>query len=365
MFTKETNYLQKSFLPKIKNKKDYRLLFDFFESIQIVPLQKKNKEFFLNDEKIIHNNKEYIYVKGFFTIKKLDIKMNIYLPKKIYHKKLDKINLFIDEVIKIIQFLVSLSTRLNKNKLIINYYLDNDQKIVHEGMQILTKNEINSGYCVQKENETIITIYRIEEIMKVTIHELIHALNYDNYQDNQDIIHHYQKKYNISSNEINTHEAYTELWALIINCYLISKRIERKYQYNLFLILLEYEKLFSEFQCLKVFYLTKLSKEKIDINEHTNVLAYFIIKEEIFRRLPSFLKFCKKNNIKYIKLNKKNEWFLFLKKNNTLINRNQKFYNMNKNNYLFTCMRMTMNELFNEQIHPPYLDNESSYTFEG
>ena len=66
-------------------------------------------------------------------------------------------------------------------------------------MQELGKGEVNSGSC-QIGDTTFINIYRIEELIKVTIHELIHAFRYDNFRDSPQIIRHYQKKYNIFLN---------------------------------------------------------------------------------------------------------------------------------------------------------------------
>ena len=351
MFTEESHELQNYFFPKlkVKNRKEYQLLYQFFQSSKLLPIKKKqdyenhvkksmSSQKSLELPHFFNKNEDYTFSRSIFKIKGLDITINVYSHIKYSYQS------FINKIIQIIQFVASL-TNIRKTKLTLNYYLNKNKKIIHKNIQQLTKKEINSGYCIQKENETIITIYRIEEIMKVTIHELIHAFNYDSFQDNQDIINHYQNKYNISSKEINTHEAYTEIWATLINCYLISKRVQRNHQYNLFLILLEFEKLFSAFQCYKIFYLMKLSQKNIDINKYTNILSYFIIKEEIFRRLPSFLTFCKRNNMNYIRLKKKNEWFMFLKKNDILSKNNLIFNHMNKENYLFRTMRMSMNEL--------------------
>tara|TARA_B100001123_G_C15340574_1_gene1034683 strand:- start:3706 stop:4809 length:1104 start_codon:yes stop_codon:yes gene_type:complete len=354
MFTKESIALHNHFLSKlrIKNRKEYHLLYQFFQSINIVPIQKKSTyevrsqtsikshpiQKFLGTSHFIHTNEKYTYSEINFKIKSINV--TIYVYSKVNNPSTD----FIDEIIKVIQYVASLS-KVSIKKLTLIYYLNENQKKIHRNLQEITKNEINSGYCIQKENEAIITIYRIEEVMKVTIHELIHAFKYDSVQDNQQIINHYQEKYNISSKEINTHEAYTEVWANIINCYLISKRVQRRHQYNLFLILIEFEKVFSEYQTFKIFYLTQLSQKKIDINKYTNVLAYFVIREEILKRLPAFLKFCSTKNINYIHLKKEKDWFLFLKNNNTLSKRNNIFSNMNKKNYLFTTMRMSINEL--------------------
>ena len=210
-------------------------------------------------------------------------------------------------------------------------------------MKQLGKEEINSGSCLRGDT-TVITIYRKEEVMKVVIHELIHAFQYDDFVDTPQIIKHYQKKYNISSQEINTNEAYTEIWANIINCYLISQKVKRS-QYNLFLVLIALEKVFVEFQTNKVIFLTNLQKQKIDINKDTNVLSYFIIRNELYLRLNAFLKFCKTKNKDYIKLTQKEKWFEFIKKNKLVKGNNKRFNKIKKTDFLFTTMRMTLNEI--------------------
>ena len=92
------------------------------------------------------------------------------------------------------------------------------------------------------------------------------------------------KKYNLSCDHINTNEAYTEIWANLINCYLISKN-RRKKSYNLFLILIELEKHFSLFSSRKSYLSTNINgKTPINVNKYTNVLSYFIIRCELFKR---------------------------------------------------------------------------------
>ena len=87
------------------------------------------------------------------------------------------------------------------------------------------------------------------------IHELIHALCIDEFNDSPDIINHYQNKYQISSDRINTNEAYTEIWANLINCFWISQKVKKK-PYDLFKTLIALEKEHCIFQTSKIFYLT-------------------------------------------------------------------------------------------------------------
>ena len=348
MFTANSILLRDYFFPRIdlKNSNELKKLYAHFQSIQKIPIHvnnfKESKKYEtikieagFAPQNILERN--YTFKKSMinFTLNKMKCTVNIY-------DKQDIQTSLINELLHVIQFIGSLSD-YTIQKLILNIYLTDDKKIITSKTKELNKKQVNSGSCLRKD-PIIITIYRKEEVIKVVIHELIHAFHYDDFEDTVQIIKHYQKKYNILSSNINTNEAYTEIWANIINCYLISLKTGRN-QYNLFLILIALEKEFAIFQAHKVFYLTKLNDKKIDINKHTNVLAYYIIRSEIYNRLNPFLKFCNKHNENYIKLREEKEWFEFIKKNRTMVKNNRRFNTIRKNDYLFTTMRMSLNEL--------------------
>ena len=82
---------------------------------------------------------------------------------------------------------------------------------------------------------------------------------------------HYNHKYNLKGTHINSQESYTEIWAQLINCYLISQHTEEEKQYEMFLTMVLLEKEFSNFQSDKIFNHTNLTNETIDIN---NCLLY-------------------------------------------------------------------------------------------
>ena len=102
-----------------------------------------------------------------------------------------------------------------KTDITINYHLSDEKKMVKGG--ILTNHEVNSGSCMITPEYSVINMEE-EEVLKVTVHELFHALRNDNYSDNDTCIKHFTSKYGIGSSKINTHEAYTEIWANLINC---------------------------------------------------------------------------------------------------------------------------------------------------
>jgi len=350
MFTEDSILLRNYFLPRItlKNSIELQSIYWFFKSINIQPITVKSidtqdvekTEINISDSGAGADNiikKTYLFAKTSFHFTLDRCNITIHLFSKHINKHL------IHELAKTVQYVFSLS-RSDLRHLILNIYLIDKKKAITPGMKKLSCNEINSGMC-QRGAVTTITIYREEELMKVLIHELIHGFQYDNYEDTDKIIKHYQKKYHMSSTKINTNEAYTEIWANLINCYLISQKPGRS-NYQLFLILIALEKEFVNFQAEKVMYLTGLDgKEGVDINKDTNVLSYFIIRNELYEKLNLFLKFCKNRNDNYIKLKDENEWFKFLMKNDKMKKNNRRFNNMDKRNYIFTTMRMSLNEV--------------------
>jgi hypothetical protein len=189
--------------------------------------------------------------------------------------------------------------------------------------------------------KSIIHIWRKEEILKVTLHEIIHALRLDNYTDDDTIIRHYENKYDINVSKINTHEAYTEIWANLVNCFLISQKYNTSPK-KVFSKLVTVEKYFSIFQAQKVLFNTSTIKN-VTLDKNTNVTAYFLIRAELYQRLNEFLKFCRLKNEDYIKIKNTSKWLVFLNskikvKRNDIIFKNQK-------GYLYKNLRMTILEL--------------------
>jgi len=345
MFTEDSILLRNYFLPRItlKNSVELQSTYDFLKSIKVHPIKVKNIETHgiqrvsinISGGADIIIQKTYLFAKTIiqFRLNRCNITINLF--SKEVNKQL------IYQLSEIVQYMSSLSS-ININHLVINIYLTDINKKITSKTKKLGRNEINSGMC-QQGGVTTITIYREEELIKVLIHELIHGFNYDRYEDTDQIIKHYQKKYNISSKRINTNEAYTEIWANLINCFLISQKKGRD-NYQLFLILIALEKEFAQFQAEKVMYLTGIdTKVAVDINKDTNVLSYFIIRNELFEKLNLFLKFCKNTNDNYIKLNDEKEWFKFLMKNYKTKKNNRRFNNI-KQQKIYTTMRMSLNE---------------------
>ena len=339
---------------KITSSKELKNLYLKLNHISIQKLRmkyyhvKENKTVEINKGKFVPDNiskKSYIMTHTTIGLEnqKLEVIINIYSNKDI--------NKFINILISTIEYICGIAP-ISVKKIKLNYYLTENKKEIKSSSiknknrsNILTKDEINSGFCNNGFFESEITIYRIQEVIKVTIHELIHAFNYDYRSDSDKIINHYQQRYNITSKNINTYEAYTEFWANILNCYLISQRSKRA-NYEVFISLIELERKFAILQSEKIFHITNLSEDKIDINKNTNVLAYYIIRCELYQKLNLMLKFCNLHNINYVKMDNIQNWYTFLKENIPKVEKNnRRFNNMNKTKIIYKTLRMSVNEL--------------------
>lgn len=265
---------------------------------------------------------------------------------------------FLHQMKYVLRFILSLFKSSTTKSITINYYLIDEQKMRPQKEIMLNYEHINSGMCSYKTGICEIHIWRKEEILKVTIHELLHGLHSVMLTDTPTLISMYQSKYNISSKEININETYTELWANILNCFLISFTFQTNvYQY--FTMLLKAEQIFCSYQTNTIKQITQLGEKVIDINQHTNVLAYYIIRCELFQQLPTFLEYCRKYNKNYMTIKTEfiKQWQQFFQK------QQQTILHFTEPPFSIKTLRMSINEInmFRRgQIHHPYSDNEPS-----
>lgn len=344
-FTNDSIYLRNKITPNvnIKESNELKLLYNHFIKVKIKDFKKYYQSTNVKKEKLIQAfTKPYIVHKSdkLKNILKIKLKYNDFRITINIHSNKNN-HLFIQEIIPVIKYVCSLSATPIKD-LVINYYLMDLKKTIKKN-EYLDVDEINSGACKYNSNtSSTIYIYRKEEILKVTIHELFHALRYDYIcgNDSEKIIKYYRKKYNITSEKINTNEAYTEIWSNIINCFLLSQKIKRN-KYHSFIFMIHLEKEFVLYQCNKIATLYNIPNKGQDINKYTNILSYYFIRCELFNKLTGFLKFCRLNNTKYVKLKNKNNWHGHLKKNNKLSFQTKPL----SNDYIDITSRMSLNEL--------------------
>ena len=234
---------------------------------------------------------------------------------------------FLNKLIYAIGIVTNLSSDDKTINLVI--YLTPHKKTCDEFKQreYITVEEINSGStkCCDKP---YVIVCRIEELFKVVIHELIHALDFDVKNDDINVCKKIKDVMNIDT-PYNMFEAYTEIWANILNAYFIAnvminnKSLEETFQ--LFIELIKIEQRWSFFQAAKIMILTNAKIEPhihynklINLNKNTNVLAYFILRSFIFFEFNDFIRNCRDNNINYINLNGNMDFFSNIMLNLTL-----------------------------------------------
>ena len=240
-------------------------------------------------------------------------------------------------LINAISFIMSFSNRdfkLKLNLVLLPYKKKFNKKF--------TSNEINSGMASSSSSESEIFIWRLEECIKVIFHECIHALGLSNINDTTELIDHYNTKYKCNSSRVTINETYTEVWAKLFNCYFLTnlkKNDETTLDlYDYFCYLISIEKEFSLLQSSKIQeYLNK--NINFDINQHTNVVAYYVATSEILEDLYGFLKF-KSNEKNLIYLQNEKEFLNILLRNNKV-----KFKKVDHTKYYYKTFRMTASEL--------------------
>lgn len=344
---KESDIIFNNIYPYVKKdilkSNELNRLYTFFKNVKVIPYEIVSKEMtsesfqssdelFFASEKIKNSmhqyNIKYSYDLSFLNNN--NVKVNIFTKDNL------KNNDFLNELFSYIQFIISIHPV--DVDITINYHLTNEKKYFRN--RIPTKEDVNSGSCRINDVHCVINIWRKEEIMKVTLHEMFHALKHDRYEDTQEIIDIFKKKYNLSSTKINTHEAYTETWANLINCFLLSQKYMKNNKTK-FIHLVSIEKYYSLFQAQKI--LTKTGPRKVNLDKNTNVTAYFLIRAEIYQDLDNFLKFCRLKNENYVKIKNTSEWLVFLSSENKIKKNNR--LSLKNNNYLNRNLRMTILDL--------------------
>ena len=342
MFTKDSLTIQKYLEKNTKIPKngfhELKILYNYLNTIQ------NNYEIIKTNINDNHNNMEFNnpYLLGDLYKSVISLKNNYNMILKI-NNSIVNINIYFNEenikkfvlnIVVIIPYIFHLMKK-DIGNCYINYYLTDHKKLIDNDIKNgLNYNHINNGCCSTLTNS--IDIWRTEEIMKVTIHELFHLFNCDKtMNDNSFIINEYLLRYNITSDRVNTFEAYTEIWANILNCYFLSKN-----KYKNFVKYISLEKQWATFQASKIYDLTNIDKQSIDLNKYTNVLAYFIIRCELYDNFKIFIKYfgsdiCCKSN----------KYFEFLKNINKCKRKDKLIKEISKKNFIYKTLRMSCMEI--------------------
>jgi hypothetical protein len=137
---------------------------------------------------------------------------------------------------------------------------------------------VNTGYASDEK----IVVYRKEEWLKVFIHECFHYFHFEQALMNPIFVPRILKLFPVQS-KVNVYEAYCEVWARTLNCYLISAYTSIPVS-----ILLRQEKKYSMRHMVNVLHhmgLTYASIQKpSSFREKTNVLSYVVLANIVFNQ---------------------------------------------------------------------------------
>ena len=255
----------------------------------------------MKDRKKLHEN---IYTNQYISIdihqiietNNIQYKEIQFNKNKIRIYELDKkVNL--ELIFFIINFMENLAKKFNINyKPIDLTLLLTSQKKLITNEKFLGPENINSGSTYFNE---LVFIWRIEEVYKVLIHELIHYFGFDYKLFMESLATNHTNKHCIIG-EDRENEAYVESFGIIIHTFIISKFLKLSF-FDLF----NYEINFSLYQCKKILDFFKISyindiifNTNCDnpIYQKTAVFSYFFIKTSLILNLKNTMDFICKNN---------------------------------------------------------------------
>ena len=226
-------------------------------------------------------------------------------------------NDYVKKVLVWFAFIHPYSSRQCSKSLTVYVYFTSLSKVLpNSNIHVLEENNVNTAFTYTCRVDSEIVVFRKEEWFKVLIHETMHnfALDFSdmNYKDvDQKIV----ELFPVTTRG-NSFEAYTELWAEIMNAvfcsyYMLStseKNKENEFLKN-FEFFIAFEKVFGIFQMVKALNFMGLKYQelydesqkaqimrKTFYKEKTNVLSYYVIRVILLTNYQGFLKWCIKNN---------------------------------------------------------------------
>lgn len=261
---------------------------------------------------VLHEIETLINYKHTFhiTYENLILNLIVFDYKKNINKKM--VHSYINRIL-FMGLLKSHSIYKNKEKheitLNLTLILTKKTKKISNEYKTLGAQQINSGitsYSPLHNDFFNITIYRIEELNKLIIHELVHALKFDfislSFPDYYNLVN--------MNTKITPNESYTEILACMLNCILCAYEERNKKGVVTFrraIHHLQNEIKYSYFQVAKI--LCHFGYENADdffreydqsrdnrFDQTTNVFSYFVIKTSLFCGLKDFYQFFSKYN---------------------------------------------------------------------
>lgn len=256
------------------------------------------------------------------------------------------------------------------------YMTSLQKRLPKSNVDILNEVHVNTAFTYSCPKDAEIVVFRKEEWFKVFIHETFHAFGLDFSMMNNDDVHECILRLFDVPSKVNAYEGYTEFWAEIINalfCGFYATRNQPESCLSVAIYFIHLESQYSLFQLTKTLHFMGLRYQDLYANtkkaaflrktlykEHTNVLAYYIIKGVLMANWSSFLDWCQTHNTTWLAFKRtetnQEEFCHFLERNYTskhtltqlnqsmeLLSRFQKKKSIEP--FVLNTMRMTLCEL--------------------
>lgn len=267
----------------------------------------------------INNNIKYKYIINYNYNNKL-------ITLEYYSKKIKKPYIF-----KIILYRIIFMMNISNIYIDINIsiyetpYVKEINCYDHTKCNSLTSNNVNSGLNYGNN----IIIFRKEELLKLLVHEIIHALDidikYENIKDKNKLLN----KFCINKTNVLINESYVETWATIINVFLILYE-KKTLNFDLFNTYLKDELQFGLYQSSKLCKFYNINKFEsiykinntcnINMNDNVNIFSYHIIKTVNLNNLKIFIEEFRDDNYIMRKQYNYNDYIMFIIKRFNSIN---------------------------------------------
>lgn len=249
-----------------------------------------------------------------------------------------KISIFIKNLHFVSKYM---KAKMNSLKIVVLYAYKNKEKN-NDTNKPLSFDNVNTGVTRSCIEDSIIFLYRQEELMKVFIHEVIHSkcVDFSNIDVNKKTINLIKKMFDIKSDFVVS-ESYCEFWANIINTLFVSLQVsENNFDsfYENFNLLHIMEKIFSLHQIISVLdYMGLTYKDLISgkntykFKEETNVFAYYILKSIWLFFSREFMGYMNKKNENLITAKSEQKYIYDIIKYTMKLYDNPKLLNIIKN----------------------------------
>jgi hypothetical protein len=187
----------------------------------------------------------------------------------------------------------------------IDFLFTDVKKTLPPKNELIGQDTLNTGYTI----DNLIVVYREEEWLKVFIHECMHLFEYDGIlRDKSELLY---SLFPVNKN-ILLNESYSEIWARILNCCMISVVNDIPVK-----ILLKKESEFSKKQMIKILNHMNLTyndlfNPTIVFHEKTNAFAYIVLGAILMNRPYEFMQWCKIHNTPLLTVTDTNAYIKYI-----------------------------------------------------